>query len=74
MSVEITEIKTGLFRASLEPHIAMVHEGVRKKCSICNKVSQEVVISIVLMVDVFQGIIGPQQAHENSPWNVSEEG
>ena len=25
-------------RASLEPHIAMVHEGVRKKCSICNKV------------------------------------
>ena len=31
-----------LFRASLEPHIAMVHEGVRKKCSICNKVSQSV--------------------------------
>ena len=27
-------------RASLEPHIAMVHEGVRKKCSICNKVSE----------------------------------
>ena len=26
-------------RASLEPHIAMVHEGVRKKCEICNKVS-----------------------------------
>ena len=26
------------FRASLEPHIAMVHEGVRKKCEICNKV------------------------------------
>ena len=25
-------------RASLEPHIAMVHEGVRKKCDICNKV------------------------------------
>ena len=22
----------------MEPHIAMVHEGVRKKCSICNKV------------------------------------
>ena len=27
-------------RASLEPHIAMVHEGVRKKCEICNKVKQ----------------------------------
>ena len=27
-------------RASLEPHIAMVHEGVRKKCEICNKVNQ----------------------------------
>ena len=27
-------------RAYLEPHIAIVHEGVRKKCEICNKVKQ----------------------------------
>ena len=30
--------KVFITRASLVPHIAMVHERVRKKCNICNKV------------------------------------
>jgi hypothetical protein len=35
------------FRASLEPHIAMVHEGIRKKCPVCNKVNILIIIPYV---------------------------
>ena len=36
-------------RASLEPHIAMVHEGVRKKCEICNKVKIKIKLIVKCM-------------------------
>ena len=39
-------------RASLEPHIAMVHEGVRKKCEICNM--------------IFQGILNVLQSYSKT--------